>query len=247
MTFDGSCDPNPRGRMGWSYIITLADGRTVQGRGELPPGSDNTVNVAEYRGLIDGLRAYLAEGRRGPLRVTGDSQLIVNQVNGSWKVRNAALAGLHALVGPLARQIQGFELRWNPREQNADADRLARGAPAPDPGGAPDPADRYLADPLQAGLPADLAASIRRINASPAPGFGDFSRLRTGGLDAFSRLGLEALRRRAGPEAADAVAAELSDEKAQATALRWALRGLGLRRSVRKVRVDEEISKRSRK
>lgn len=247
MTFDGSCDPNPHGRMGWSYIITLADGRTLQGRGELPPGPNNTVNVAEYRGLIDGLRAYLAADHCGPLRVMGDSQLIINQVNGSWRVRNAALAALHAQVGPLVRQIQGFVLGWNPREHNTAADRLARGAAAPATDGTPDSSDRYLTDPLQAGLPADLAEAIRRINASPDPGFGDFSRLRTGGMDAFSRLGLEVLRQRAGSQVAEAIAAELSDEKAQATALRWTLRGLGLRRSVRKVRVDEQISQRSKK
>src|SRR5215468_8677522 len=101
MSFDGSCDPNPGGRLGWSYIITLADGRSLQGHDEAPPHPANTVNVGEYRGLLAGLRAYLATGRTGPLRITGDSQLIINQVNGVYKVRNAALRNYHTEVGEL--------------------------------------------------------------------------------------------------------------------------------------------------
>src|SRR5262245_49583612 len=106
MSFDGSCDPNPGGRMGWSYIITFADGRTVQDHQQDPPHVRNTVNVAEYRGLRDGLRAYLAADRQGPLRITGDSQLIINQVNGVYKVRKPELQPYHAEVAALTRQIR---------------------------------------------------------------------------------------------------------------------------------------------
>jgi ribonuclease HI len=105
MSFDGSCDPNPGGRMGWSYIITFADGRTLQDHQQASPRVANTVNVAEYRGLRDGLCAYLAAGRQGPLRVTGDSQLIINQVNGIYKVRKPELQPYHAEVAALTQQI----------------------------------------------------------------------------------------------------------------------------------------------
>ena len=242
MSFDGSCDPNPRGRMGWSYIIHLADGRTLQAHDELPPASANTVNVAEYRGLVAGLRAYLAAGGRGPLQVTGDSQLIINQVNGVYKIRKPELQPYHIEVSALARQIRGFSVEWNRREHNMAADMLARGEPRQTEGAGPDAGDLYVHDQRQAELPAEVRAAIDRLNRHPAPGFKDLAGLRSGGIDAFSKLVLAALQERVGATAADQVAQALDDPKAQAAALRWVLRGLGVQRAIRKVQVDAEIA-----
>lgn len=248
MSFDGSCDPNPRGRMGWSYIIIFADGRTVQAHDELTPHPANTVNVAEYRGLLAGLRAYLDAGGRGPLRVSGDSQLIINQVNGVYKVRKPELKPYHAQISALLPQISRLSIEWNPREYNTAADMLARGEPRREGvAGPPDGGDTYLRDDLQAELPPEVAAAITRLNQHPAPGFKDFAALRTGGIDAFSKLPLATLQERAGTEAADAVAHALDDLKAQAVTLRWALRGLGVQRAIRKVQVDAEISARAQR
>jgi ribonuclease HI len=242
MSFDGSCDPNPRGRMGWSYILTFADGRALQGHDEAPPNAANTVNVAEYRGLITGMQAYLAAGGRGSLTITGDSQLIINQVNGVYRVRNDVLKDLHAQVGELAQQIQGLSIMWNAREHNTAADMLARGSARQPESTASDTPDLYLRDDLQTSLPAALTAAIARLNSHPAPGFKDFAGLRTGGSDAFSKFGLDALRARVGSAAAELVAKQLDDPKSQAVALRWALRGLGVQRAIRKVQVDTDIA-----
>jgi ribonuclease HI len=240
MSFDGSCDPNPGGRMGWSYILTFADGRTEQGHDEAPPNPANTVNVAEYRGLLAGLRAYLAAGGRGPLHITGDSQLVIRQVNGEYKVRSAVLRGYHAEVNQLTAQIRDLSLVWNPREHNTAADVLARGESSH--AQAANAEDIYLRDDLQANLPTALASAIERLNRHPAPGFKDFASLRTGGLDAFSKIPLATLQVRAGAQATTLIAQTFDDSKAQATALRWALRGLAVQRAIRKVQVDTELA-----
>jgi ribonuclease HI len=245
MSFDGSCDPNPGGRMGWSYIITFADSRTVQDHQQVPSHVANTVNVAEYRGLRDGLRAYLADGGQGPLRITGDSQLIINQVNGVYKVRKPELKPYHTEVVALTQQVRQLTIAWNPREHNTAADQLARGATAST--GAPVDDDIFLRTPLQTTLNAPLAAAIARLNANPAPGFKDFAALRTGGSDAFSKLTLVVAQEQAGSAAMAQITQALADPKAQATALRWALRGLGVRRAIRKVEVDAEIATRARR
>jgi ribonuclease HI len=169
MTFDGSCDPNPGGRMGWSYIITFVDGRTVQQHGEEARNSANTVNIAEYSGLRDGLRAYLAAGGRGPLRVTGDSQLIIFQVNGIYKVKKPELKPYHAEITALLPQIRDVSITWNRREHNTAADQLARGEQPRAIDGAPDGTELYLNDALQARLPPGVAAAIKQLNQNSEP------------------------------------------------------------------------------
>lgn len=245
MTFDGSCDPNPGGRMGWSYIITFADGRTVQKHGEEARNPANTVNVAEYRGLRDGLRAYVAAGGRGPLRVTGDSQLIIYQINGTYKVKKPELKPYHADITALLPQIRDVSIEWNRREHNAAADSLARGEQSKASDSVLDDADLFLHNAMQSQLPAEVVAAIAQLNQNAAPGFRDFAGLRTGGIDAFSKIPIATLEERAGSEVVALVAQALDDEKSQATALRWALRGLGAKRAIRKVQVDAEISAQS--
>ena len=247
MSFDGSCDPNPGGRMGRSHIITFANGRTVQRRSEEPRNPANTVNVAEYRGLRDGLRAYLEAGGRGPLRVTGDSQLIIYQVNGTYKVKKPELKPYHAEITALLPQIRDVSITWNRREHNTAADRLARGEQPQAVGGGSDRTDLYLSDALQSQLPAEVTTAIAQLNQNPAPGFRDFAALRTGRMDAFSKIPLATLKDRAGIAAMILVKRVLSDEKAQANALRWALRGLGVKRAIRKVELDAEISAQSQR
>jgi ribonuclease HI len=227
--------------MGWGYILTFADGRREQGHDEAPANPANTVNVAEYRGLLAGLRAYLAAGGRGPLRITGDSQLVIRQVNGEYKVRNAALRGFHSEVSQLAAQIRDLSLIWNPREHNTAADILARGEPPQ--AQVADAEELFLRDDLQADLPTALTSAIERLNRHAAPGFKDFANLRTGGLDGFSKFTLATLRMRAGDQATELITQAFDDDpKAQASALRWALRGLSVQRAIRKVKVDIELA-----
>ena len=86
-----------------------------------------TNNQAEYRALIAALEKAVSLGaRRADIRL--DSELVVRQVQGRYRVKNAALRPLHSRVGELLGQLEGFTMTYVPREQNAEADRLANAA-----------------------------------------------------------------------------------------------------------------------
>jgi ribonuclease HI len=245
LTFDGSCNPNPGGQLGYGWTITWADGRTQDGRGERPRHPENTVNVAEYNGLIAGLQAYLAASGQGPLTIRGDSQLIVGQVSGTMKTRQPHLAKLRDVAQALMRRVsKGATIRWNPREENSAADLLARG---PQEQGSATPTDRtYVADVQQAPIAPELRTSIARLNVHPGPGFGDFARLRVGGTDALSSLKLAQLTQQAGADATAAVMRAFPDNLTQqAAVLRWAMRGLAVELAIRKGQVDAELAERA--
>jgi ribonuclease HI len=91
-----------------------------------------THNVAEYRGLIEGLKLARECGIQ-QIRVYMDSEIVVDQVNGASAVRQAHLSELHSEVKRLVEQFRSFRISWVPRELNVEADRLvneALGAPA---------------------------------------------------------------------------------------------------------------------
>ena len=86
-----------------------------------------TNNVAEYRAVIAGLEAALATGARRVL-VRGDSLLVIEQLRGKWKVKNAALRLLHDEARTLLAQFDEVELEHVVRAYNTDADALVNAA-----------------------------------------------------------------------------------------------------------------------
>lgn len=86
-----------------------------------------TNNVAEYRGLIAGLEAALAQGARR-VEVRMDSELIVRQVVGRYRVRNPGLIPHHRRVLSLRAMFDEVVFRHVPRDQNKLADSLANKA-----------------------------------------------------------------------------------------------------------------------
>jgi broad specificity phosphatase PhoE/ribonuclease HI len=100
-----------------------------------------TNNVAEYSGLIAGLRAA-AELGASHVEVRMDSKLAVEQMSGRWKIKHPALQPLAREAKELAAGFDGVTYEWIPRAQNSHADRLANqamdaqasGRPANDPG-----------------------------------------------------------------------------------------------------------------
>ena len=91
-----------------------------------------THNVAEYQGLIEGLKLAREHGIQR-IRVYMDSELVVDQVNGVSAVRQAHLNELYKEARGLVDQFKSFRISWVPRELNTEADRLvndALGAPA---------------------------------------------------------------------------------------------------------------------
>jgi ribonuclease HI len=83
-----------------------------------------TNNVAEYYALLAALDAAGAQGVKA-LRVRSDSELLVRQMQGRYKVKSPELKPLHERATKLARQFQYFTIEHVPREMNRDADGLA--------------------------------------------------------------------------------------------------------------------------
>jgi ribonuclease HI len=86
-----------------------------------------TNNVAEYQAMIAGLEMALDHGARR-LTVFSDSELIVRQINGQYRVKDANLRVLHDQALRLLHELPDVQVRHIPREQNADADALVNRA-----------------------------------------------------------------------------------------------------------------------
>lgn len=122
---DGGSRGNP-GPAGYgAVVLDAATGGTLAEAAEYIGVATN--NVAEYRGLIAGLRAAHALDPGVPVRVRMDSKLVVEQMSGRWKIKHPdmkPLAAQAAAVYPPGR----VTYQWIPRERNKHADRLANEA-----------------------------------------------------------------------------------------------------------------------
>ena len=124
--FDGLCEPNPGGVATYGFVVKKDGKKVHEGHGlaGTPKTPQATNNVAEYTGLIKALEWFLAQKTPGPLIVRGDSDLILKQVQGLYKVKSGLLAPLHGRVKELLEDLPDVTFEWIPRERNADADRL---------------------------------------------------------------------------------------------------------------------------
>ena len=121
---DGGARGNP-GPAGYGVAIRDATGRPVAELSEYLGRQTN--NYAEYRGLLAAL-CYAAENQIKALRVISDSELMVRQMKGIYKVRHPELRKLYDEAQRLARRLEHFEIRHALREHNQVADRLANEA-----------------------------------------------------------------------------------------------------------------------
>jgi len=121
---DGASRGNP-GEAGFGIHVTDAAGTTRASLyGYLGKA---TNNVAEYRALIHALRYALARGTRR-LAVFSDSELVVRQINGSYRVRHPSMVPLHREATELLKSFDQASVSHVRREQNREADRLANQA-----------------------------------------------------------------------------------------------------------------------
>ena len=119
---DGGSRGNPGIAAGGSAVIDLATGEVLAEIGEYVGVSTN--NVAEYRGMIEGVRAALAIDPTAELTVRLDSRLVVEQMSGRWKIKHPEMAKLATEARELLAGVP-VVFEWVPREQNKLADRLA--------------------------------------------------------------------------------------------------------------------------
>ncbi|MCK2217594.1 bifunctional RNase H/acid phosphatase [Actinomadura sp. ATCC 31491] len=124
---DGGSRGNP-GPAGYGAVVKDAASGEVLAEAAEAIGV-TTNNVAEYRGLIAGLRAVLRVGGEGAaVAVRMDSKLVIEQMAGRWKVKHEGLRPLASEAGGLVRRLRVTEWTWIPRERNQHADRLANEA-----------------------------------------------------------------------------------------------------------------------
>jgi probable phosphoglycerate mutase len=120
---DGGSRGNP-GPAGYGVRITRDDGTTADLKQAIGIA---TNNIAEYNGLLAALRWAVDEGV-GSLHVKADSELMVKQMLGVYRVKNPGLQPLYEEARRLAGRIGRVTFEHVRREQNADADRLANEA-----------------------------------------------------------------------------------------------------------------------
>ncbi|MGH2993389.1 MAG: ribonuclease HI family protein [Solirubrobacterales bacterium] len=117
---DGGARGNP-GPAAIAAVLATAEGEVVEERGERI--GEATNNVAEYRAMLLGLERARSRGAR-EVELVGDSELVVRQVRGDYRVKDEALKGLYAKVVKALADFDKWSIRHVRREDNAAADEL---------------------------------------------------------------------------------------------------------------------------
>jgi ribonuclease HI len=121
---DGGARGNP-GPAAIGVVVRNDEGAVVEQVGETIGKATN--NVAEYRAVLRGLELAAAHGA-DEVEVIGDSELIVRQIEGRYKVKHADMKALHAQAKAMLADFDSWSIRHVKRAQNADADALVNEA-----------------------------------------------------------------------------------------------------------------------
>ena len=124
LSTDGGARGNP-GPAAYGYVLEAEDGTVLAAHGERIGIATN--NVAEYSALIAGLEKAIELGV-DDVEVVSDSELMVKQMTGQYRVKNEALRELSLEAGRLARRIGGVDYTAVRREHNTLADKLVNEA-----------------------------------------------------------------------------------------------------------------------
>jgi len=130
--FDGLNEPvNPGGVACWGFTVQIHE-KTMEGNGLMGAGMSGdytTNNMAEYTGLIKALeyvKGMLGRGVR--VILYGDSQLVIFQLKGLYRVNSKNVRPLYQKAAELIKEFSDIEILWVPREQNKSADEQTRKA-----------------------------------------------------------------------------------------------------------------------
>ena len=121
---DGGARGNP-GPAAYAFVLEAEDGDLLSSEGVAIGTATN--NVAEYSGLVEGLRRALELGLK-QVEVVSDSELMVKQMRGEYRVKNEGLRPLYEEAQRLAREVGDVEYRHVRRAENELADRLVNDA-----------------------------------------------------------------------------------------------------------------------
>jgi len=125
--FDGACTKNPGGIASFGYKISCKDTGTLihVENGEVCRGMQASCNIAEWAAVTNGLRCLKEQSWIGNLEIYGDSQLVINQLNGIYKVRKDTLIPYYKECITMLDNWC-WSAKWIPREKNEDCDRLSK-------------------------------------------------------------------------------------------------------------------------
>ncbi len=124
LSTDGGSRGNP-GPAAYAYVLEAEDGTVLAAHGEAIGVATN--NVAEYSALVAGLEKAIEVGV-SDLEVISDSELMVKQMRGEYRVKNEALRDLSLRASRLAREVGSVSYKAVRREQNKLADQLVNEA-----------------------------------------------------------------------------------------------------------------------
>lgn len=132
---DGACDNNSKLKLMGAGIAVYVEGTLVGGSGE-PFGGSGTSNIAEYEGLMMALKEAIKCAQHDTIyyniTIVGDSQLIIKQMLGEWKIKNPTLRDLYEEAKVLEVQLKAnthvktLDYKWVPRERNTEADKYSK-------------------------------------------------------------------------------------------------------------------------
>jgi ribonuclease HI len=133
--FDGMCQPvNPGGIACYGFVIQKKNEQVNRiyeeaGIAITPFSDESSNNVAEYVGLIK-LLEWLSKNRfeNFPILIQGDSQLIINQISGKYKVRSEKLLVYYEKTKSLLKNFDNLKIEWIARDKNKYADDVANKA-----------------------------------------------------------------------------------------------------------------------
>lgn len=130
--FDGASRNNPHGPAGCGFTIVEMDDNGADGRviwdGYEYLGYNISNNQAEYYGLIKGLEYVRDELNLNCLYIRGDSEIVINQLNGVYQVRSERLIGLYNDTNQLLHNLNDYRLKHVSRSMNSRSDYLANKA-----------------------------------------------------------------------------------------------------------------------
>ena len=138
--FDGACEPkNPGGNMGIGAYAAIEKNELFTYSEYIPEARSNSNNVAEYKGFIavaKFLKSYIETNIHGIVRIDirGDSNLVVQQVNGKWRIKNGYYVQYAHEAKALFLEIADLctkhnillSLKWVPKDMNGRSDELSK-------------------------------------------------------------------------------------------------------------------------
>jgi ribonuclease HI len=123
--FDGACKPNP-GQMGLGiyYLPKYKNHNSLDGIRVPIPAGPGTNNLAEWKAL-EALLLHLVQRDTESALIRGDSKLVIEQINGRWKVKTESHQAVAERCYDLLCELQAAKIEWIPRHLNAVADSMA--------------------------------------------------------------------------------------------------------------------------